>query len=59
MEQLLTLKQAATRCGVCVRQVYKLRSSGQFPEFVRLGRSVRVRESQLDTYIRNGCKVSQ
>jgi excisionase family DNA binding protein len=56
-EKLLTIREAAALCRVSTRQLYKLRASGRFPEFVRLGRSVRVRESELDAFIQAGCKV--
>jgi excisionase family DNA binding protein len=56
MEQLLTIRQAAVRCGLSARQVYKLNASNRFgPRFVRVGRSVRVRETQLDRWIALGC----
>jgi excisionase family DNA binding protein len=57
-ERLLTIKEAASACGCTIRHLYKLKSTGQFPEFVRLGRSVRVLESALDAYLQNGCRLS-
>jgi excisionase family DNA binding protein len=56
MEKLLTIRETAARCGVSGRQIYKLAASGRFgPEFVRIARSVRVRESELDAWLAAGC----
>jgi len=56
MQSLLTVVQAAERCGISSRQVYKLLSSGRFgPELLRIGRSVRVRADRLDQWIEAGC----
>ena len=54
-ERLLDAVQAAERLGVCTRQVAKLWRSGAMPIPVRLGRSVRWRERDLDQWIEAGC----
>ncbi len=55
-ERLLTIRETASRCGVSGRQVYKLAASNRFgPDFVRIGRSVRVRESELNAWLAMGC----
>ncbi len=54
--QLLTIRQSAERCAISTRALYKMISCGRFgPELVRLGRSVRVREPELATWIQAGC----
>ena len=54
--QLLTIRQSAERCAISTRTLYKMISCGRFgPNLVRLGRSVRVRESELAAWIQAGC----
>ena len=55
---LLTLKDAAKRCAVSERALWKWSASGRFgPDLLRLGRSVRVREAELSGWISAGCPV--
>ena len=55
-ERLLTIRETATRCGLCVREIYRLCAADRFgPEIVRIGRSVRIRESELDAWLRASC----
>ncbi len=58
-EQLLNVREMATRLGVSTRQVWKLASSGRLPAPIRLGRSVRWRESDLDRFIALGCPARE
>jgi excisionase family DNA binding protein len=53
--KLLTVRDVAAMLSVSTRQVWKLTASGKLPEPVRLGRSVRWRESDLAEFIRQGC----
>lgn len=56
MEKLLNIRETAIRCGISPRQIYKLISSGRFgPELVRIARSVRFRESELDAWLTASC----
>ena len=56
VERLLTIRETAARCGLSVRQIHKLISSGRFgPEILRISRSVRVRESGLEAWFASGC----
>jgi excisionase family DNA binding protein len=54
-ERLLNVREVAARFGVSGRQVWKLVASGRLCAPVRLGRSVRWRESDIDEFIRLGC----
>ncbi len=58
-DRLLSVRQVADRLGVSTRQVWKLASSGRLPEPVRLGRSVRWKESCLAEFLRVGCDMKQ
>jgi prophage regulatory protein len=53
--QLLRDAQVAKLLGVSRRQVWKLLSAGLMPEPVRVGGSVRWRETDIQEWIRQGC----
>ncbi|MGC8489898.1 MAG: helix-turn-helix domain-containing protein [Clostridia bacterium] len=53
MTALLTIPEVAEALGMSTAQVYTLARSGILPT-VRLGRSVRIAEDQLDRWIRDG-----
>ena len=53
--ELLTVKDVSARLRISPRQVWKLLASGRIPEPVRLSRSVRWRESDIDEWVRLGC----
>ena len=57
MEKLLDVRGVADRLRVSTRQIWKLVSSGRVPRPVRLSRSVRWRESEIDRFIRAGCDM--
>ena len=50
-DQLLTVKQVAQRATISVATVCRLTKSGDLPQPVRIGRSVRWRESDLQKHI--------
>lgn len=49
--RLLTLKETAQRLAVCKRTLERLIIAGQFPRPLKIGRSVRIAESDLQAYI--------
>ena len=55
IESLLKVPEAAKLTGVSARTFWKLIASGRTPEIVRINRSVRLRASDLDLWIRLGC----
>jgi len=55
IESLLRVPEAAQLAGVSQRTFWKLISTGRTPETVRIGRSVRLRASDIDAWIRLGC----
>ena len=55
VESLLTVPQVAKLVGLAPRTIWKLISAARAPEVVRLGRSVRLRASDVDLWIRLGC----
>lgn len=54
-DRLLRVQEVAQRLGVSARQCWKLLASGRLPQPVRLGRSVRWRESDISAFIAAGC----
>ena len=58
-DQLLAVKTVADRLAVSARQVWKLLASGRLPQPIRLGRSVRWRQSDLDKFVRVGCDMTR
>lgn len=55
IESLLKITEAAKLTGVSVRKYYALLAAERAPEIVRIGRSVRVRASDLSLWIKLGC----
>ena len=51
---LLTVKQVADALSVSERHVHKLNNSGRLPRPVRLGRSVRWRREELESWVEAG-----
>lgn len=58
-DKLLNVKELAERLGVSTRQCWKLLSSGRLPAPVRLGRSVRWRESDIADFVRLDCDMQR
>ncbi len=56
-ESLLTARDVATRCQLCQRQIFKLASAGRLPRPLKVGRSTRWRESEITSWIENGCRM--
>jgi excisionase family DNA binding protein len=48
---LLTQREAATLLKLSVRTIERLRVSGVGPRFLRLGRSIRYRLTDIESYI--------
>lgn len=48
---LLTLKEVAVRLRVCPRTIQREIAEGRFPSPIRIGRSVRFLETDLDAYL--------
>ena len=55
---LLDERQAAGRLCLAVRTLQKWRVTGGGPRFVKLGRSVRYRQSDLDQWVRERQRTS-
>ncbi len=55
LDRLLTVPESAKLAGVSARTFWALISSGRTPAVVRIGRSVRLRASDMDLWIRLGC----
>jgi excisionase family DNA binding protein len=53
-ERLLTPEQAAEQLALRPQTLARWRCEGQGPVFIRLGRSVRYRQSDLDAWIAQG-----
>ena len=50
---LLTLKQVAARLSLCRRTIEREIEAGRFPRPLKIGRSVRVPESDLQSFLAN------
>lgn len=53
--QLLTVDEIAALIKVSNRTVWRLRSSGQLPEPIRVGGGVRWRQFDINEWITRGC----
>lgn len=58
-ERMIRVADLAGRLGISTRQVFKLLSAGRLPAPIRLGRSVRWRESLIDEWLRAGCPAAE
>jgi excisionase family DNA binding protein len=56
---LLTAGEAAGLCGVSKATWYRMHAAGKIPLPVRLGRSVRWRREELESWIRAGCPARE
>jgi excisionase family DNA binding protein len=54
-QRLISVDRVAELLDVSVRTVWRLRSAGQIPEPVKLGRSIRWNAAELSTWIERGC----
>ncbi len=54
-DRLLDVRAVANRLSVSARAVWKWAASGRLPSPLRVSRSVRWRESDIDRWIRAGC----
>jgi len=53
--ELLNVREVAKILGICSRQCWKMSASGKMPAPVRLGRCVRWRRFELESWIAGGC----
>jgi excisionase family DNA binding protein len=51
-ESILTLSELAARLGVSAQTIYDLRSQGRGPRGFRIGRELKFRASEVDTWLR-------
>jgi excisionase family DNA binding protein len=58
VSRLLTVSEAAHALGVSISTLNKLRVQGGGPRFVRIGSSVRYRQSDLAEYVESNVKRS-
>lgn len=58
MGAALDTHEAAARTGLASSTLRKLRLTGHGPRFVKLGRAVRYRESDLDAWLEERCVSS-
>ncbi|WP_417850279.1 helix-turn-helix transcriptional regulator [Thalassoglobus sp.] len=57
--QLLTVDEIGALLKVSNRTIWRMRSSGQLPEPVRVGGGVRWRESDIENWIQAGCPIQK
>ena len=53
---LLNVDEVANILGICSRTVWRLHDSGQMPQCIRLGRSVRWRRSDIEAWVGSNCQ---
>ena len=53
--KLLTVPEVAEICGIAPETVRRMTDRGAMPAPVRLGRAVRYRLSDLESWIQSGC----
>jgi excisionase family DNA binding protein len=53
--RLVAVGEVARRLSISIRQTWKLVAAGKLPAPIRLGRSVRWRAAELDSWIGAGC----
>ncbi|RDV04519.1 helix-turn-helix transcriptional regulator [Undibacter mobilis] len=58
MAKLLDQNQVSERWGVSVRTLERYRLTGTGPRFIRIGRLVRYRESDLEEYVFDHVRTS-
>lgn len=56
--QLLTVKEVAHQLKISVRSVWKFTAAGQIPKPVRIGRSARWRQDELEQFIARDCQLT-
>lgn len=54
--KLLTVPEVAEICGIASETVRRMTDRGAMPKPVRLGRAVRYRLSDLESWINDGCR---
>lgn len=50
-EQLLTIREAAERIRISVREVYRLIAKSELPKPIKVGRASRLFESDIKEYL--------
>jgi excisionase family DNA binding protein len=56
---MMTVDEVAEALGISTRQVWRLRSKGDIPEPLNIGRSVRWRRSDVLRWIEAGCPAAE
>jgi predicted DNA-binding transcriptional regulator AlpA len=51
MERLLNTNESAKQTGLSIRTFERMRTSGLGPRFIKCGRAVRYRESDLESWL--------
>lgn len=59
MRMLLKDERVAAKLGVSRRKIWSMASAGQMPAPVRMGRSVRWRQSDIERWVELGCPSAE
>jgi prophage regulatory protein len=51
--RLIKLSDVSAQVGLATSRIYELRAAGQFPEPIRIGRSVRWSEAEVQAWIQS------
>ena len=54
---LLTAGQVAEMLNISTRTLWRLKSAGKLPAAIRIGKSIRWRREDLNTWIEEGCQT--
>ncbi len=56
-QALMSARQVAELLNISTRTLWRLKSAGRLPAAIRIGKSIRWRREDLDTWIEEGCQT--
>lgn len=56
-QALLSARQVAELLNISTRTLWRLKSAGRLPAAIRIGKSIRWRREDLNTWIEEGCQT--
>ncbi len=56
-QALMSARQVAELLNISTRTLWRLKSAGRLPSAIRIGKSIRWRREDLNTWIEEGCQT--
>ncbi|MBL8820377.1 MAG: helix-turn-helix domain-containing protein [Planctomyces sp.] len=56
-QALMSARQVAELLNISTRTLWRLKSAGRLPAAIRIGKSIRWRREDLNTWIEEGCQT--